>query len=71
MLGAVGTAAETGAIAKSYGVGYVRQPTRPDGSYAVDHSSQTFVVGPDGKLMDLLPLGVPTDQVVAAVRKLL
>ena len=29
------------------------------------------LVGPDGKLMDLLPLGVPTDQVVAAVRKLL
>ncbi len=71
MLGAVGTAAETAAIAKSFGVGYVRQPTRPDGGYAVDHSSQTFVVGPDGKLMDLLPLGVPTDQVVAAVRKLL
>jgi cytochrome oxidase Cu insertion factor (SCO1/SenC/PrrC family) len=37
----------------------------------VDHSSQTFVVGPDGKLMELLPLGVPTEQVVAAVRKLL
>lgn len=71
MLGAVGTPAETAAIAKSFGVGYVRQPTRPDGSYAVDHSSQTFVVGPDGKLMDLLPLGVPTEQVVAAVRGLL
>ena len=71
MVGAVGTPAETAAIAKSFGVGYVRQPTRPDGGYAVDHSSQTFVVGPDGKLMDLLPLGVPTDQVVAAMRKLL
>ena len=71
MVGAVGTAAETAAIAKSFGVGYVRQPNRPDGGYAVDHSSQTYVVGPDGKLMDMLPLGVATDQVVAAVRKLL
>ena len=71
MVGVVGTPADTAAIAKSFGVGYVRQPTRADGGYAVDHSSQTFVVGPDGKLMDLLPLGVPTDQVVAAVRKLL
>lgn len=71
MIGAVGTAAETAAIAKSFGVGYRRQPTRPDGGYAVDHSSQTFVVGPDGKLMELLPLGVDTDKVVAAVRKLL
>ena len=71
MIGVVGTAAETAAIAKSFGVGYVRQPTRPDGTYAVDHSSQTFVIGPDGKLMELLPLGVATDKVVAVVRKLL
>jgi protein SCO1/2 len=71
MIGAVGTAAETAAIAKSFGVGYQRQPTRPDGGYAVDHSSQTFVIGPDGKLMELLPLGVETGKVVAAVRKLL
>jgi len=71
MTGAVGTAAETAAIAKSFGVGYQRQPTRPDGGYAVDHSSQTFVIGPDGKLMELLPLGVDTGKVAAAVRKLL
>jgi protein SCO1/2 len=71
MIGAVGTAAETAAIAKSFGVGYLRQATRPDGTYAVDHSSQTFVIGPDGKLMELLPLGVATDKVLATVRKLL
>jgi protein SCO1/2 len=71
MIGAVGTSAETAAIARSFGAGYQRQPTRPDGTYAVDHSSQTYVVGPDGKLMELLPLGIPTDKVVAAVRKLL
>lgn len=71
MIGAVGTPPETAAIAKSFGAGYVRQPTRPDGGYAVDHSSQTYVVGPDGKLMELLPLGIATDKVVAVVRKLL
>jgi protein SCO1/2 len=71
MIGAVGPPAEIAAIAKSFGAGYQRQPTRPDGTYAVDHSSQTYVVGPDGKLMELLPLGIPTDKVVAAVRKLL
>jgi protein SCO1/2 len=71
MVGAVGTAAETAAIAKSFGVGYVRQATRPDGGYAVDHSSLTYVIGPDGKLADMLPLGVTSDKVVATVRKLL
>lgn len=71
MVGAVGTAAETAAIAKSFGVGYVRQATRSDGGYAVDHSSVTYVIDPDGKLVDMLPLGVTTDKVVATVRKLL
>ena len=71
MIGAVGTAAETAVIAKSFGAGYMRQPTRPDGGYAVDHSSQTYVIGPDGKVAELLPLGVATDKVVAIVRKLL
>jgi protein SCO1/2 len=71
MIGAVGTSAETIAIAKSFGVGFVRQPTRPDGGYAVDHGSQTVVIGPDGQVAELLPLGVATDKVVAIVRKLL
>ena len=71
MIGAVGTLAETAAVAKSFGAGYVRQPNRPDGSYAVDHTSHTYVIGPDGKLAELLLLGTPADKVAATVRKLL
>lgn len=69
MLGVVGTAEETAAVAKSFGAGYVRQPTRPDGGYAVDHTSQTFVIDPEGKLAEMLPLGAPADKVAAVVRK--
>jgi protein SCO1/2 len=71
MIGAVGTMADTAAVAKSFGAGYVRQATRPDGSYAVDHTSHTYVIGPDGKLAELLPLGTPAEKVAATVRKLL
>ena len=71
MLGAVGSASETAAVAKQFGAGYVRQPTRPDGSYAVDHSSQTYLVDRDGQLVDMLPLGTPPEKVAVAVRKLL
>ncbi len=71
MLGAVGSATETAVIAKQFGAGYVRQPTRPDGSYAVDHSSQTYLVDRDGQLVDMLPLGTPPEKIAAAVRKLL
>ena len=71
LIGAVGTAEQTAAIARSFGVGYVRQPTRPDGTYAVDHSAQTHIVGRDGKLAEVLPLSAPTERVVGAVRGLL
>lgn len=71
MLGLTGTPAEVAALAKAYGAGYIKQPARPDGSYAVDHTTSTYVVAPDGKLGAVLDLGAPTDKVLAAVRKLL
>lgn len=71
MLGAVGSAAETAAVAKQFGAGYIRQPTRPDGGYAVDHSSQTYLVDRDGRLVEMLSLGTPSEKIAAAVRKLL
>jgi protein SCO1/2 len=58
-------------VAKQFGAGYVRQPTRPDGGYAVDHSSQTYVVDRDGRLVEMLPLGTPSEKIASAVRKLL
>lgn len=71
MIGATGTVEEIATLAKAYGAGYILQPKRADGSYAVDHTTSTYVIGPDGKLASVLELGAPTDKVVAAVRKLL
>lgn len=71
MLGVTGTAAEVAAAARLFGAAYVIQPKRPDGAYAVDHSVQTYVVGPDGRLAAVLDLGTPPEAVAAAVRKLL
>jgi protein SCO1/2 len=71
MLGAVGNASETAAVAKQFGAGYVRQPTRPDGGYAVDHSSQTYVVDREGRLVEMLRSARRSEKIAAAVRKLL
>ncbi len=71
MIGVTGTPAEIAAVAKRFGAGYVRQPPRPDGGYAVDHSAQTYVVGPDGRLAAILDLGTPAEKVAEAVRRLL
>ncbi|MBL8487000.1 MAG: SCO family protein [Rhodocyclaceae bacterium] len=71
MTGVTGTPAEVAAVARAFGAGYVRQPVRPDGGYAVDHSANTYVVGPDGRLAAILAPGATPDQVLAAARKLL
>lgn len=71
MTGVTGSAEEIAAVAKSFGAGYIRQPARPDGSYAVDHTTRTYVVGPDGKLAASLDLGTPAEQIVGKVRGLL
>lgn len=69
MIGVAGTLAETESVARSYGAGYIRQPSDVDGNYAVDHSANTYLVDADGKLTATIPTGAPTADVVAAIRK--
>ena len=71
MLGVTGSATQIENVARSFGAGYLRQPTRADGSYAVDHTANTYLVGPDGKLAATISLGTPTADIAAAIRKLL
>ncbi len=71
MTGITGTPAEIASLAKAYGAGYIKQPAKADGSYAVDHTVSTYVVDSEGKLAAVLDLGVSPETVVATVRKLL
>lgn len=38
LIGVTGSEADIARVAAQFGAGYVKQPVRPDGSYAVDHS---------------------------------
>jgi protein SCO1/2 len=71
MVGATGTPAEIAAVAKAFGAGYQRQPPREGGAYAVDHSADTYVVAPDGRLAATLHFGEAHEKIAAAVRELL
>lgn len=71
MVGITGSAEEIAAVARSFGAGYFRQPARPDGSYAVDHTTRTYVVAPDGKLAAALELNAPAEKYLDTVRALL
>lgn len=71
MIGATGTPEEIAALAKAFGAGYMKQARKSDGSYAVDHTSSTYIIGPDGKLAGVQDAAASVDKVVAILRKLL
>jgi protein SCO1/2 len=71
MVGLTGSAEEVAAVARQFGVRYIKQPVRPDGTYAVDHDVRCFVVGPDGKLAATLKYGASVDEIAASIRQLL
>ena len=68
LVGVTGTAEQIALLAKAFGAGYIKQPTRSDSSYAVDHSANTYLVGKIGKLLATLPYGAPADELRAAIR---
>lgn len=71
MIGATGTPDEIATLARAFGAGYMKQAARPDGTYAVDHTTATYLVGPDGRLARVLDFNAKIDDIVSAIRKLL
>lgn len=70
LVGVTGTPENLAEIAKRYGVFYARQKVETaGGGYVVDHSADTYVVGPDGQLLSKIAHATPPDQVVAEIRK--
>lgn len=70
IVGVTGTSENLAEIAKRYGVFYARQKVETAGDgYVVDHTSDTYVVGPDGRLLSKIGHASPPDQVAAEIRK--
>ncbi|MCL2525044.1 MAG: SCO family protein [Betaproteobacteria bacterium] len=72
IVGMTGSAEEIAEVARRYGVFYSEQKVETAaGGYVVDHSSETYVIGRDGRLAGTLPHGAAPEQVAAAIRKIL
>ena len=69
IVGLSGTAAQIARVAEQYGSRYHKQAPDAEGRYAVDHSSATYVVDPQGRLTAALPHASTPAQIVAAVRE--
>ena len=71
IVGVTGTPENLAEIARRYGVFYARQKVDTAGGYVVDHSSDTYVLGPAGQTLGKIAHATPPDQVAAEIRKYL
>jgi protein SCO1 len=72
MLGLTGSAAELAEVARRYGVFYAfHKSESAAGSYVVDHSADTYVVGQDGVLLDRIAHETAPEKVAATLRQYL
>ena len=68
--GVTGTPENLAEIARRYGVFFAKQNIQTaGGGYVVDHTSDTYLIGPDGQLNGKIAHATPADQVVAEIRK--
>jgi len=72
ILGLTGTSEEIAEVARRYLVIYEKVPMKESAmGYAVDHSSIVYLVGPDGRVRDLVRHSNSPAETVAALRKAL
>ena len=72
MIGATGKLDYLRALAKRYGAYFRKAPVEHSSlGYAVDHSSTIYVVGKDGKLLDMIQHGGSPKRILEHIRKAL
>jgi protein SCO1 len=67
--GYTGTLAEMAQIAKEYRVYYQKVPTG-DGGYTMDHTAVLYLMGPDGKLVTVIPYQEDDTSAIAKLKNL-
>lgn len=70
VLGLTGTAAQTAAIVKAYGVYYERVPL-PGGDYTIDHSAGVYLMDRRGQFVTTLDLHEPDRTALAKLRRMI
>jgi len=68
MLGLTGGAGAIAKVAKEYAIYYQKGPIK-DGTYAVNHSRQSYLMDPDGKPVALLPSEQSGEAVASEIEK--
>ncbi len=69
IVGVTGSPKAVAAAAKKYGAVYARQDIASTASYVVDHSAWTYIVTPDGRLVDRIAHGAAPEQIAAQIHQ--
>lgn len=70
-LGLYGDAAATAKVTQDFKIYAAERPGKTPGSYTVDHSAQTLVFDPTGRLRLMLAYGTPGEKIAADLKILL
>lgn len=71
-VGLTGPVEEVASVAKHFGVRYEpHRDVRSALGYAIDHSTDLFLIDEQGELAAILPYGVPIDHIIGLIRQLL
>ncbi len=70
-LGITGTEERVKSVADAYGVAYAKVKDASAGGYLVDHSSETYIIAPNGSLTARLHHATPPTEILLQIRRAL
>ncbi|MBL8590160.1 MAG: SCO family protein [Methylobacteriaceae bacterium] len=71
LIGLTGSESEIAAVARAFRVHRVKYQPAAGGDYAVDHGSLTYLMGPDGGFLTLIPHGATPGRMADVLRRYL
>ena len=71
IMGITGSKSEIDQVVKNYGAAYRKVKSDSAMGYLVDHSASVYVVGKKGKIVDMLPHGLPVEAITKTIRDLI
>ena len=66
--GVTGSKTEIDKVVKQYGAAYQKVASESAMGYLVDHSSSVFVINSQGKFVDMLPHGLPVEEITKTIK---
>ena len=71
LLGLTGTPEQLAKVARQYGAAFRKVVQASETAYVVDHSAETYLIDPRGRLVEVIPHGTPPSELIRRIRRYL